>query len=299
MKIVYICDPQNERLPDKEILYSLKKKGEVTVLDVRKIDLKKSIKVVLNCDMVLFHGEMGNFDRATYLFVLDRLRVLLEGTKAKKVLWMMDKIWGQRFDLLLYFHDVVDYIFVNDDTWLRRFQSEKVFPLHSAASEKIIKGKFRKELACDVAFIGEITPERQNELKFLKDKFGGRLKVFNNKFGKNLADLCKSAKVIVCPRNPFDDFFWSDRIYKILSYGGICVHPRTQGLRDQGFLEGKHYFDYYQEQELFVTVGALFDKGADKVTKQIRKMGQEFVMQNHTYSQRISELLNKIKIDEN
>lgn len=299
MNIVYICDPTNERLPDKEIIYSLKKKGKVKVLDVRRIDLKRSIKCVLNCDFVLFHGEMGKFDRATYLFVLDRLRVLLEGTKAKKVLWLLDKIWGERFDLLLYFHDVVDYIFVSDETWAKRFASDKVFVLHPAASERKIAGKFRKEMACDIALFGEVTPERENELKFLRDKFGGRLKVFNNKFGKDLADLCKSAKVIISPRSPFDDFFWSDRIYKVLSYGGCCVHPRTYGLREQGFIDGTHYVDYYMEQELFVTIQVLLDKRSDKRRKKMGQDGRKFVMENHTYSQRIDEILTKIKQDEN
>ena len=138
MKIVYICDPQNMRVPDYDILHSLKKKAEVKVLDVRKLDLKKAIKKVLDCDLVLFHGQMGKFDTATYYFVMERLKVLMEGTKAKKVLWMLDKIWGQRFELLMFFYDSMDYIFVNDDTWLKRVQSEKVFPLHTAASEKRI-----------------------------------------------------------------------------------------------------------------------------------------------------------------
>jgi len=297
LKIVYLCDPTNPRLPDKEILYSLKKKAEVKVLDIRKIDLKKSIKKVLGCDLVLFHGQMGRFDRATYFFILERLKILLEGTEAKKVLWILDKVWGERFELLMYFYDSVDYIFTSDDTWARRFQSEKIFPLHPAASERKIIGKFKKELACDIALIGEIYGGREKELKFLKDKFGGRIKVFNTKYGRDLADLCKSAKVIVVPQSPFDDFFWSDRIYKILSYGGFCLHPRAYGLKQEGFKEGVHYMDYYSETELFVMLQMLLDKEADKSRKKMAKEGKVFVMNNHTYDKRIDEIISKTNIN--
>jgi len=294
MKIVYISDPDNLRLPDYDILKSLKKKHEVKVLNVRKLDLKKAIKKVLACDLIIFHGQMGKFDSATYYFVLEQLKILMEGSNAKKALWMLDKIWGPRFQLLQYFYDSVDYIFVNDDTWLRRFRSEKIFPLHPGLPERKYKGHFKKELACDIAYFGEIYGRREDELKFLRDKFGGRLKVFNNKFGKDLADLCVSAKIVVIPQAPFDDFFWSDRIYRVMDAGGFVLHPRTQGLTDEGFIDGIHYMTYVFEQELFATISMLLDKRADKTRKGIARNGQHFVRENFTYDKRINQIIEKV-----
>jgi hypothetical protein len=290
-KIVYLCDPTNPRLPDYEIYRSLKKKAQVKVLDVRKLDLKKAMKNVLNCDLFLFHGQMGRFDKATYYFILERLKVLLEGTNAKKVLWLLDKIWGERFDILLYFLDSVDHIFVSDGTWAKRFKCDKVSVLHPAASAKKIKGKFRQEYACDIAVTGEMYAGREEEVRFLKDKFGGRIRIFNNKYEQDLADLCVSAKVVVVLRSPFDDFFWSDRIYTILSVGGFCVHPRTYGLKEMGFVEGKHYMDYYSDQELFTLLHAILEKGVDRARKGIAKNGRKFVMETQTYDNRVDEIL--------
>lgn len=291
IKVVYMCDPTNPRLPDYDIYRSLKKKAKVRVLDVRKIDLKKAMKTVLDCDLFLFHGQMGRFDKATYYFILERLKILLEGTPAKKVLWMMDKVWGERFDLMLYFMDSIDRVFVSDGTWAKRFQSDKVSVLHPASLAKKMRGKFNKGYSCDVAVIGEAYGGREKELRFLKDKFGSRVRVFNNKYDQELADLIVSAKIVVSLASPFDDFFWSDRIYKILSVGGLCLHPRTYGLKEEGFIEGKHYMDYYSEQELFATIQSLLRKDADTFRKKIGREGKKFVMENHTYDQRVDEIL--------
>jgi len=156
MKIIYLSDPTNAIKPDRDILYSLKKKAEVKAIDIRKFDIskdmKKAIKNVMNCDLFLFHGQLGKFNRLTHYTIIENLKLLLEGTNAKKVLWFFDKIWMDKMVLLLEFYNSVDYIFLSDETWLKRFETYKIFPLHPAASEKKIKGKFKKELACDMGF---------------------------------------------------------------------------------------------------------------------------------------------------
>jgi Glycosyl transferases group 1 len=299
-KITYLGDFENPRLPDKDILYSLRKIAKVKAIDVRKFNLKRAIKDVLGCDLFLFHGQMPNAeDKATYWFIIDRLRVLLQGSNAKKVLWLFDKIWGEKINMILEFANAADYIFVNDGTWLKRFETDNIFPMKQAASNISKRGKFKKEFACDIAYFGDIYGNRENEVKFLKERFGGRMKVFNNKFGRDLADLCKSAKVIVCPMYPFDDFYWSDRIYKILSYGGFVLHPRNYGLELEGFVDGKHYMTYNSEQELVISLEMLLDKKADKSRKAMQKAGKEFVMENHTYKQRIEKIYERIKENNN
>ena len=189
---------------------------------------------------------------------------------------------------------VVDHVFLADETWLRRFENEKIHPLHPAASEKIKKGVFKKELECDVAMIGTIYGDRLKQYEFLKGRFGDRFKHFDDKYGKDFSDVCKSAKVVIAPMYPFDDFFWSDRIYNIMASGGICVHPRAYGLTEEGFVDGIHYVDYYTEQDLFVTLTMFLDKQSDKLREEMAAQGAEFV-KTKTYSDRIDEMLNTIK----
>lgn len=292
MKIVYLADLKNPRLPDKDIYYSLKKKGDVKVHDSKMFDMKKIMRDVVGCDLLLFHGEIGNYDLPTQFLILERMRIILQSCGGKKVMWFFDKIWGQKLNIITELYNFVDAIFINDETWLKRFTSDKIFPLHPAVSDKRTRGRFRKELACDFALIGNIYGNRGMEYEFVKSKFGGRLKVFNDKFGRDFADVCKSARIVLAFGFPFDDFYWSDMIYKVLNCGGFIIHPRTQGLKDEGFKEGEHYFDYQEEQELFVLLQMLSDKKADKERKQIARKGQEFV-RGITYSQRLDEILNK------
>jgi hypothetical protein len=290
-KIVYLGDFTNEVVPDKNILKSLQKRFEVKKIDVRKFNLKRSIRDIMGCDLFLFHGQMGNFDKATYYYVLGNLKLLLEGTSAKKVLWMFDKIWFDKFGLLLEFEPIVDKVLVSDGTWMKRFDADKIHTLHPAAPDKPFKGKFRKEFACDIAYFGTVYGDRERELDFIKKIFGSRVKVFNNKFGKDFADLCKSAKIVMIPRYPFDDFFWSDRIYNVLACGGFPVCQRSYGLDEQGLVEGKHYMAYNSEPELVTTLKMMLDKSQNKSRKLMAEQGQRFVMKNHTYNHRIDEIL--------
>lgn len=294
MKIVYLADVENPLLPDKDIYYSLKKMGDVKVFDVNKMEMKKIVVEAAKCDLFLFHGQIGDIDAGTQYLVLERLRIILGSCKGKKVLWFFEKIWRNKINIMLELYNSVDYIFVNDETWLKRFDTDKVFPLHPAAPEKSIKGKFNKEIACDIALVGNVYGQREKEVEFMKSKFGGRVKIFNNKFGRDLADLCKSAKVILPFRFPFDDFYWSNLFYSVMAYGGLVFYPRTQGLKDEGFIDGEHYFDYNAEQELYATLRMLLNKKSKKLRRQITKASSEFVKSNHTYKQRLDKIFKLI-----
>jgi hypothetical protein len=271
-------------------LFSLKKKGKVIVHDVRKLDMKRIVRDVVDCDLFLFHAQIGNYDAATQYLILERFRLILQGCGGKKVLWFFEKIWGSKINIITELHDFVDVIFVNDETWLKRFKTDKIFPLHAAAPEKRIRGKFNKELACDIALIGNLYQGREKEFEFIKNKFGERVKIFNQVFDRDYADLCKSAKVVLAFRHPFDDFYWSDRIYKVLSYGGLLIHPRAQGLKDEGFISETHYLDYQEEQELYVSLRIMLDKKNEKLRKEIARNGKEFV-RDITYAKRLDEII--------
>jgi len=298
MKITYFGNFKN-KIPtiDEDILYSLKKGNEVKSFDLRDFDDKKMLKIIKaanESDLFLFHGTIADMDDFTMSLILQRITVLLDAIKCKKVMWFLDKVVGTKVKIIMSLVDKLDYIFVSDDTWLRRFESDKIFPLHPGCSEKPIKGRFKKELECDIAFAGSLYGERVGMYEFLKKTFGERFKMFDDKYGKDYADLCKSAKVIIVPQHPFDDFFWSDRIYTTMKNGGVVVHPRTQGIIEEGFEEGKHYFNYYSESELYATLKMLISKENKGLRKMIGAESQYFVNKHFTYSDRIDEMLKKI-----
>jgi hypothetical protein len=297
LKITYFANVKDTFRPtiDQEILKSLKKIADVSFFDIKKFEMKDLLDAANKSDIFLFHGQIVAPDDITQMMMLERITVILDAIKSpcKKVMWFIEKVWANRgvtVDRLL---PALDLVFFTDETFVRRMKEEKIFPLHPAAPHKFLKGKFNKDLSCDIAYVGNLYGTRINEYEFLKDKFGEGVKFFDNRFGQDLADLCVSAKVIVVPNFPFDDFCWSDRIYTILAYGGLPFHPRTYGLTEEGFIDGIHYVDYQTEQDFVAGLAVLVDKGADKMRKGIIKQGQLFV-KHITYDQRIKKIIDKI-----
>lgn len=297
-RILYFGNFRNETPTiDQDILYSLKKQHDVVQVDLREMvedkDIGRIIAKANQCDVFLFHALIPETNSLYIKLMLERLVEMLGAMTCKKVLWFLDKISGNKMEVIINLLPSVDHLFVSDGTWKRRFTEEKLHVLHPAASEKIKSGKFKEDLKCDIAMIGSLYGDRFKQYEFLKAKFGDHFNFYDDKFGKDFANVCKSAKVVIVPQYPFDDFFWSDRVYNILASGGICIHPRTYGLTEEGFVDGTHYIDYYTEQDLFVTLTMLLDKKSNKTRKGISQQGKEFV-KGHTYANRIEEMFNTI-----
>lgn len=299
MKITYFANVNDTHRPtmDQEILVSLKRVADVSVFDIKKFDMKDLLETANKSDIFLFHGQVVAPDEITQLMMLERITVILDAIKppCKKVMWFIEKVWinrGITVDRLL---PGVDVAFFTDETFARRMKEPNIFALHPAAPNKWFKGVFKKDLSCDIAYVGHLYGSRMNEYEFLKDKFGDSVKFFDNKFGQDLADVCVSAKVMVVPNFPFDDFCWSDRIYTYLAYGGMPFHPRAYGLKEEGFLDGKHYVDFQTEQDFVAGITMMIDKGSDKFRKEIIKNGQKLIKSFCTYDARVAELIAKVK----
>lgn len=300
MKITYFGNIKDAYPPtiDKQILKELKKvegkngeKADVKFFDIKTFSMEKLIETANKSDLFLFHGTFEVPDEPTFVLMVERIQVILDNIKCKKYLWLLDKVWADYARLFVALLPKIDKAFVSDGTWLRRFETEDIHFLPPAGIK--YKGKKKEEYECDIAFIGKIYGERKKLYEYLKENFSDRFKVFNNCFESELASLCKSAKIIIAPDFPFDDFFWSDRVYNILANGGFLIHPRSYGLVEQGFIEGEHFVPYEKEKEI-VNLAGLFLK-SKKERDRIAKKGQEFVLKEHTYDKRIKEMLWHLK----
>ena len=201
----------------------------------------------------------------------------------------MEKVWLQKGEIIDRLFPEVDHAFFTDGTWVRRVK-EDIHPLHPAAPIKALKGKYNEKLACDIAYVGQMYGTRMKEYETLKERFGDGIKFFEDKYGQDLADLCVSAKVMLIPAFPFDDFYWSDRIYKMISYGGFVIQRRTHGLKEEGFIDGEHYFEYEKDVDFMALMETVLEEGANKMRAKIVSNGKKFI-QGHTYEQRIKEML--------
>lgn len=292
-KIVYWGNVNDTPRPtiDREVLEALRQIADVQFFDIKDFDMEKLMKAANKSDMFLFHGQVPTSDEVTEMLMVERIQLVLQGIKCKKVLWFMEKVWMNKGNIIERLLPEVDMAFFADGTWVRRMK-EDIHALHPAAPVKPIKGKYRPELACDVAYLGNLYGPRMQEYEFLKEQFGDGVKFFDDKFGQDFADVCASANILVVPRFPFDDFFWSDRIYTMLSSGALVIHQRTYGLKEEGFKDGEHYFEYEKDQDFVALINSLLEKDSKGMRKAIAKNGQEFV-KKHSYAERVKELIKK------
>lgn len=295
MKILYIGNIKHEFIdfPDTYIKNSLEKMGhEVIGFDENEFDMEKILSYEGKVDLLFFHKGGVNLTEESYFQMsLTRLEILLRGFTCKKVCWFLDKIVSYAGEYIRRIEPMCDYVFVNDDTWLRAFETDKIFSLHCGI-EKETRGVFKKELEGDIAYIGKVYGTREIFVNEFKKRYGKRFKVYDNIWGKDFDNLISSVKIIVSASYPFDDFYWSDSIYRVLGACGFLIYPRLEGIKEEGFVNGSHLIMYGNTTELISALNYWLDN--DKDRKKIARQGQNFVSTNFTYKKRLLEIFNKL-----
>jgi len=110
-----------------------------------------------------------------------------------------------------------------------------------------------------------------------------------------MADLCASAKIIVAPDFPTNEFYWSSRIYLTLGLGGFLVHPDCYGLKPE-LKEGTHFAGYKGMNELIATIEYFLEHEDQRKT--IQMQGQKKCLENCTFEDRLETMLETIYSDE-
>jgi len=300
MKITYLGGfNKEENTIEKDVRDELVKMGhKVTSIDDKEFDPKNVIELANKSDLFLFRtGGVDTTDISVFHLTLNRLQYTLQEIKTKKVFWFFDKVIGLGNNWMFNVEPLVDIGFLNDETFLRRHHTDKLYPLHLGVfSGNIYNGNYRKDLAFDVAFNGPIYGTRNVFIDVMRETFGNKFGVFNFKDDKQFADLCASAKIIISPRFPYDDWFWSERFYKTIGHGGFLVFPRLEGLKDEGFQDGINYVGYDVYGEMIEIIKWWLDPNNEKAKEGyaiMKKQGREWVRKKYTYDNRLEYLLRK------
>ena len=258
---------------------------EVICVDERSVNapqiLKKSKEE--NVDLFFFHKG------TRWGFQLDQLVELLLRLTCKKVFWYFDPI-NNIPDREMWMQAVIPFVdkgFLTNGTWIKQHKYKNLKWLLQGCKKEPL-GKKRKKYECDIAFIGSVYNIRAIFVDALKKKYGDKFKVFSDVFGKDFNDLCVSAKIIVSPKFPSNDWFWSNRIYKTMGAGGFMLHPYCEKLKKH-YTAGEHYEDYQDQEELFMKIDYYLKH--EKERKAIQKAGYEKSIKDHTYTLRIKKLL--------
>lgn len=85
--------------------------------------------------------------------------------------------------------------------------------------------------------------------------------------------------------------YWSDRVPETIGRGGLLIHPRVEGLEEQGLQEGVHFLGYELGDfvELADRIEFALHGGEDAAS--IRAAGRARVLERHTYEARVARLI--------
>lgn len=165
-------------------------------------------------------------------------------------------------------------------------------------------GTATDEYAADIAFVGSWRPgyhrehqHRPDLLKFLRKTYGDRARFWPAQGqpavrGAALRDLYASTKINVgdsCLAGRISNY-WSDRIPETLGRGGFLLHPYVDGIEDH-FTDGEHLRlwqigDWAELRRL-----TDFYLEHDDERRRIAAQGRLHVLEHHTYTVRIRQLV--------
>lgn len=304
MKICYLgnFNNANSDSTEKHISFAFKELGhevieipEITERDgepISEFTHKEIVEATRDTDLFFFHQGCVREEKT-----FQRLINVLAEVTCPKVFWFFDKIWQQREMILDIIIPFCDWAFMTDGTWRKsRGFKNTTWLMQGIGNEDTSLGTPREEYKCDVAFTGSEQsnwlPYREKFIAELKKKYGDKFKVFSKVFNRDFSDLCQSAKILVAPKEPQDNFYWSSRIYITLGSGGFMLHPKFEGLKDE-FTEGKHFAGYKDFKDMTDKIDYYLEH--EKKRKQIQKEGYEYCIANYTYKHRVEKILAVLK----
>jgi len=281
MKILYLGNFDNpySDATEKHIRYALLQLGH-EVEEVNEKNVNPDELVEKKCDLFLFHkGGMPQ----------EQLLDVLQTMTCKKAMWYFDKVWGDRLIWMDSVVPFIDYAFLTDESWVKRHNLKNTYVVRQGiGNENASLGKYNEKYANEIAFLGSVYGQRKPFVEALMMVYGDKFCVRNDIFGRKLYDFCASTKIIVAPKFPQDDFYWSSRVYMILGSGGFLIHPKLYGLQEE-FEDGKHLVMYNSGKELGDKINYYLKHPKER--KKIQMAGYQHCIKNYTYLDRVKLMM--------
>lgn len=155
----------------------------------------------------------------------------------------------------------------------------------------------------DIIFAGSYRyhseyPERTRLIDYLETTYRDRFTLFDHNSGMRGARLNRlyaSSRVVI--GDSLDSpYYWSDRVPETLGRGGLLLHPQVEGM-DKYYTAGSHYIPYirYDHENLKKTIDSCLEN--PEMCQMIRQQGHGHVKANHTYTNRMAEMLKVLKLE--
>lgn len=321
MRVAYVGNFQFSHCTETHLALTLENLGHEVVRVQEDNPRPDWFDILLSSDLVLFTRTWGNLLKlehlahfkekgittASYhldLYVGLERKYLHEGKSLDEVL-QTDPFWR------------TDYVFTPDG----HPASQVVFKKNGVNHYYMKPGVFKPEciiepyddwanIGNEIVFVGggdrpgrpygyghPEWPYRDKLIGWLYDTYGDRFTKYGHPQetirNKRLNQLYANSKIIigdsVCLN--FDHtYYWSDRIYETLGRGGFIIHPYIKGLEEE-FADGENivFYEYDNWDQLKKKIGYYLKHDIER--EKIRLAGHEFVKNNATYTDRLTQML--------
>lgn len=203
-----------------------------------------------------------------------------------------------------------EYVFTADggsNDWYRAKGINHYYLKAGVVERDCYIGDYTQEYAYDVVFVRSRNyhpewPYRPQLIEWLEKTYGDRFAHFGGDGrgvvrGKQLNDLYASAKVVIGDTLCMDfehPEYWSDRIYETTGRGGFIIHPYIQGLENDFAIDEEIVtYEYGNFEELKYKIDHYLQYDVER--EKIRRAGHERTKRDHTYTNRIGEVLATLK----
>ncbi len=295
MKIAFVGSFTN--LWDEEgIARSFEKIGvEIIRFAEDKFEAREVLKVIAEekPDLVLM-AKLKTDNREFFIKEIKKMRIPTAS-------WTFDLYFGHRREAKID-EDIIfkcDWVFGPDGGNAQRFKDKGInyhLLRQGIYDEYCYKGKYRKEFASDVAYVGGIQyGHREVMCKYLS-KFSlkryGRL-VTTHVRGHDLNDLYASTSLVVGDSLP-SPRYWSNRLYETLGRGGFLLFTDIEGLNEE-YEPYKHFipFKFYGFASLGEKIEHFLKHQEERI--KISETAMEYTREHHTLINRCKQFLDIIK----
>ena len=209
--------------------------------------------------------------------------------RVPKILWLQDSVEvNQEANFIIQtkspLFDIV-YSFNKAELPFYKQFNKKSYWLPLAADVDIHK-EINIEKTIDVGFCGSLNNNRINMINFLLDK-GIPIQYSYSKDKYN--EIVSSTKINL--NIGITEAGYQQRIYEILCMGGLLL---TNAVRDENIFEDRKHLVYYKNFDDLVNLCYYYNSHMEEA-KIIANMGQQEVLEKHTYIHRAQQIVEDVK----
>lgn len=310
MKIVFVGNFRVPFTTENDLAWSYEKLGhKVMRMQEDYVTTQEVLQQAMNADMLHYVHTHGWETRG--FMTMDEVLRKLERRGIPTVSTHLDTWYGLRraSDVANHPFWKTQFVFTADGgahEWIKSLGIPHHYLKAGVIERDCFIGDYKQEYAYDVIFVGSKQyhpewPYRPQLINWLEKTYGNRFAHFGGDGrgvvrGKQLNDLYASAKVVIgdtlCLN--FDrQEYWSDRIYETTGRGGFIIHPFIEGLQND-FEIGKEIivYKYGDFDELKAKIDYYLQYDVER--EAIQKAGHERTKRDHTYTNRMQQVIETV-----